>query len=142
MTEYDDMLYLPHHKSKKHPQMSLHDRAAQFAPFAALTGYEDVIDETARQTEEKHILDDSRWEELQRSFASLLEMEEQKRKHIIIEVTHFVKDKKKDGGVYECKRGYLKKADFIQKKILLSEGEWIELADIFDVSILHEFSTL
>ena len=54
--KYDDIINLPHHVSKKHPQMSLHDRAAQFSPFAALTGHKAAINETARLTDEKQIL--------------------------------------------------------------------------------------
>ena len=54
--KYDDIINLPHHDSKKHPQMSLHDRAAQFSPFAALTGHKAAINETARLTDEKQIL--------------------------------------------------------------------------------------
>ena len=56
---YEDMLYLPHHQSTKRKHMSLHDRAAQFAPFAALNGYEDAIEETGRLTEEEMILDET-----------------------------------------------------------------------------------
>ena len=58
MNNYDDILHLPHHVSKKHPRMSMHDRAAQFAPFSALTGFEDVIAETERQTEHAFEPDD------------------------------------------------------------------------------------
>ncbi len=132
MNDYEDMLFLPHPVSKNHLQMSLRERAAQFSPFAALTGYEEVIQETARLTQKKHILDENKLEEMERLFTRLLEMPSEKREQERIQVVHFQKDPKKDGGYYKSTSGYLKKADFIEKKLLLSEGDWIYFEDIYE----------
>ena len=72
-TPYDDIIHLPHHVSQNHPQMPLRDRAAQFAPFAALTGYEAVVGETARLTASKRELDAQEAEELNRQLAVVIE---------------------------------------------------------------------
>lgn len=132
MNNYEDMLLMPHHVSKRHPQMSLRDRAAQFSPFAALTGYEDVIQETARLTQKKHILDESRLEELERKFSRLFEMPAEEREKNVVTILHFQKDQKKEGGYYKSTSGYLKKVDIIEKKLLLSEGDWIYFEDIYE----------
>ena len=72
MTAYDDIIRLPHHVSQNHPQMPMLDRAAQFAPFAALTGYEPAVEETARLTSERRELDPQEAEELNRHLAALI----------------------------------------------------------------------
>ena len=95
--EYDDIIDLPHPTSRKHPRMSLHDRAAQFAPFAALTGHEAAIKETARLTDRKAELSDEMIAELNDQINII-------RDNIgtdqIIAVTYFVPDEKKSGGEY------------------------------------------
>ena len=80
MKKYEDIISLPHHVSDHHPQMSIHDRAAQFSPFAALTGYGDAVEETARLTSQKKILDETEREALDRQLSSLAGLLEESRK--------------------------------------------------------------
>ena len=86
MNKYDEILSLPHHVSPTRPQMPRADRAAQFAPFAALTGYEEVIDETARVTQQRPELDEARLEELDAALQFLLARKEEVR------ITFFLED--------------------------------------------------
>ena len=99
-TEYDDIIDLPHHVSKVHPQMPLSARAAQFSPFAALTGYEDVIGETVRMTEPKRELDESEKAELDRKLGILAS---RLRERPVIRMEYFIPDERKDGGEYVSK---------------------------------------
>lgn len=98
MTEtYDDIIHLPHHVSKRHPQMSLYNRAAQFAPFAALTGYEEAIIETARLTAPKVDMMEDNQQLLDRKLALL---SHSLREQPTVSITYFQPDKKKSGGQY------------------------------------------
>ncbi len=94
---YDDIINLPHHKSNNHPEMSLYARSAQFAPFAALTGYEELVEETARETNKKIEIDDDIRFILDSKLQILMDKIKQKPE---VEITYFVPDTKKDGGVY------------------------------------------
>lgn len=105
---YDDIIHLPHHVSKKYPQMAITDRAAQFAPFAALTGHEAAINETARQTERKVELDEERQRELNEKIWLIIRNLE---KQPAVTVTYFVPDTKKDGGAYVTHSGQVKRID-------------------------------
>ena len=105
MKNYDDIINLPHHVSKKHPQMSMLDRAAQFSPFAALTGYGDAIDEAARVTEAQIELDDNELQEIDRILREVYETGSP------VEVTHFVPDERKAGGAYVVTAGVIKAID-------------------------------
>ena len=96
MNNYDDIINLPHHVSKNHPRMSIENRASQFSPFSALTGYEDAINESRRITTEKRILTPDKIEELNRI---LLEIEDNLNKYTY-QITYFKKDLKKVGGNY------------------------------------------
>ena len=106
--KYDDIINLPHHESKKHPRMSLDARSAQFAPFAALTGYDEAIKETARQTDKRIEIN----EELKRILNEKLQLikKEIHTKPKII-VTYFVSDSKKEGGKYITITGNVIKID-------------------------------
>ena len=95
--DYDDIINLPHHVSTRHPQMSMYDRAAQFSPFAALTGYDDAIQETGRLTEQKIELDEETLEKLDERFQILQEhLGEQPE----VRFTYFKPDERKEGGAY------------------------------------------
>ena len=94
--DYSDILHHPHHVSQKHPHLSKESRAAQFSPFAALTGYEDLIEETARTTEQRVELDESKREELDRKLGWLLS---EGRGHSA-RFTFFQEDPSKEGGEY------------------------------------------
>ena len=104
--KYDDIRMLVHHRSRVHPPMSLWDRAAQFSPFAALTGYDDAIHETGRLTDEKIDLSEEEKEALDRKQQILME---KLGDHLALTVTYFVPDARKCGGVYLTKIGNLKK---------------------------------
>ena len=124
---YEDMLELPHPVSKTHPQMPRRDRAAQFAPFAALTGYEEAVREAARFTEEKMILDEDSKEQLDWKLRCLQEKVKEKP---TITVTYFLKDEKKKGGKYVTVTGVLKKIDSYTHQFVLESGEEIPVEDI------------
>ena len=106
--QYDDIINLPHHISKKHPQMSLYARSAQFAPFAALTGYEEAVKETARETNERIDIEDELKSILDGKLQIILE---QIKNHPEISITYFIADSKKNGGEYVTVTGLVKKVD-------------------------------
>lgn len=131
---YEDMLELPHPVSKMHPQMPRRDRAAQFAPFAALTGYEEAVREAARITEEKMILDEDSKVQLDWKLRCLQEKVEEKP---IITVTYFMKDERKKGGKYVTVTGVLKKIDSYTHQFVLENGEEIPVEDVVSLDIEH-----
>ena len=131
--DYSDIIHLPHHVSKTHPQMSMHDRAAQFSPFAALTGYDSAILETARLTEEKITLNEDMQELLDIKFQQLLEP--------LISITFFCPDKRKQGGSYVSISGTVKKLDLLQRILTLEDGMQIFLDDILSIEA-HTSTTL
>jgi hypothetical protein len=130
MDEYDDIINLPHHVSKNHRQMPMEMRAAQFAPFAALTGYDAVINETARLTDQQVELEDYDNERLNRKYAELIENISE---HPVITVSYFKPDKRKGGGAYVSKTGHLKKVDTYEQLMLMENGTSIPLAAIVDI---------
>lgn len=117
--KYDDIINLPHHVSSRHPQMSSLDRAAQFSPFAALTGYDAAIKETARLTEEWTDLDEGRKAMLDEKLQMLREHLSQKPE---ITFTYFKPDEKKNGGAYLTVVGKVKKIREYEHQILLEDG--------------------
>ena len=104
MSKYDDIMDLPHHQSKTRPHMPVPDRAAQFVPFAALTGYGDTIRETERRTNQKIELSETQIAELDRRLGELLSRLDEKPK---VTVTYFVADERKAGGKYMTHSGEL-----------------------------------
>ncbi|MBP3831938.1 MAG: hypothetical protein ILA02_06165 [Clostridia bacterium] len=130
--KYEDIINLPHHISKKHPQMTMESRAAQFAPFAALVGYEDAVEETARLTtkrielneEEKNILD-----------MKLQMLKEQMHVQIYpeISVMYFVPDLKKEGGKYIKISGTIKKIDEYKQLLILDDKTQIPISEIISI---------
>ena len=129
-TKYDDIIHLPHHVSTKHPQMPIVDRAAQFSPFAALTGHDAAIKETARLTDQRIELDES-----QKKFLNekLLLIAEEIEKHPVRSITYFVPDMKKEGGAYVRISGAVKKIDTDNRWILMEEGERIPIDEIIEI---------
>jgi len=121
---YDDMLRLIHHSSATHPRMSMHDRAAQFAPFAALTGHDAAIRETARRTEVCPVLDDTAIAALNRKLQLLLQ---QLSRQPEITLTYFRPDDRKDGGALLQVTGQLKKLDPYARILLLTDGTGIPM---------------
>ena len=114
---YDDMLQLPHHKSQVHPPMSMENRAAQFSPFQALTGYQDIVKETARLTQEKIQLDETSKAQLDQKLNDILN---HPNTSPLISITWFIPDAKKSGGDYITCTGNIKKIDPIARKIILA----------------------
>ena len=130
MGKYDDIIDLPHHVSSTRPHMSISDRAAQFIPFRALTGYEDAVHEMARLTDEKV--------ELTEDEKALLDMQLQKLADEIasqpgVILTYFRTDKKKAGGEYVTVTGRLKKIDDIEGVLILMGGERILIQDVLSI---------
>ena len=130
---YDDIINLPHHVSKTRPQMTLEQRSAQFAPFAALTGYEDEIAETGRLVDEKIDLDEEAKQVLNRKLQAIADKILTKPLAII---AYFVPDNKKNGGAYVTATGNVKKIDIYKNIIVLTDKTEISINDIADISIL------
>ena len=128
--KYDDIINLPHHVSKKHPQMSLHDRAAQFSPFAALTGHKAAINETARLTDEKQILSED-------VIAKLNEQLNLIKENIstdpIVTITYFVPDDRKSGGAYISNTGVVKKINEYNHTVVLTDKTVIPIEQISEM---------
>lgn len=128
---YDDIIDLPHHVSKKRPQMPLLDRAAQFAPFAALTGHEAAIKETARLTEEEVEIDENSKELLDLKLQYVCEhLTEQPE----VTVTYFKPDEKKVGGAYVTVTGRVKKVDEYRGELVFTDGRRIVLGSIIELA--------
>ena len=127
---YEDILNLPHHVSKTRPQMSMLDRAAQFSPFAALTGYDDAIKETGHLTDEKIEMDEDRKAALDMKQANLIEMIDEQPE---ISITYFLPDTKKSGGAYVTVTGNLKRFDEYERLLILTDGKKIPMDDIADI---------
>ena len=130
--KYDDIIDLPHHISKKHPRMSLEDRSAQFASFAALTGYEDIINETARITNAKIELDEESKLTLNRK---IQEIKKKINEKLNITITYFIPDLKKTGGRYVTINGIVKKIDEYKKILILEDKTEILISDIVEIKL-------
>ena len=128
---YEDIINHPHHVSKSHPQMPMADRAAQFSPFAALTGYDAAIQETGRLTEERITLDEEVQAVLNRKQFLLNAHISDKPE---ITVTYFVPDERKSGGAYVTVTGNLKHMNEAERLLYLTNGQKIRLDDIADIN--------
>lgn len=127
---YNDIINLPHSVSQKHPQMSLYDRAAQFSPFAALTGHEEAIRETARQTEAWVDLDEDRKEELNEKMQEIVEHLNEAPE---VTLTYFKEDEKKEGGSYVTVTGRIKKWREYEQQLVLEDGTVVALEKVFGI---------
>ena len=128
--EYDDIIDLPHHVSATRPRMSMIDRAAQFSPFAALTGYDAAIKETGRLTDERIELSEESRAVLDRKQQLLVD---NLADHPEVSATYFVPDERKSGGAYVTVTGRVKKIDDYQRLLLLTDGTKIPLDEILDM---------
>ena len=124
MSNYDDILHLPHPTSKTHRRMSRQDRAAQFSPFAALTGYEAVVKETARLTEKRPVLTEDEVAELDARLRLAMELDAG------VTVTWFQPDAKKSGGSYVTTTSRVKKADELQRILTMEDGAQIPIQEV------------
>ena len=129
-SQYADIINLPHHVSKKRPQMNLIDRAASFAPFAALTGYDDAVKETARLTDTKLELDENTKEILNDKLQIVLEMNSD---DLPVSITYFVPDKKKAGGAYVVKTGVIKRYDEYERQIIFTDKSSVSIDDVIEI---------
>ena len=130
--QYDDIIDMPHHVSEKHPQMPLSDRATQFSPFAALTGYDAAIVETARLTDHRRELTEERKQEINLQL-SALQARIKTDPAIIIMVVYYEADARKEGGAYKTVTGSVKKIDPLAGILELTDGTVIPFVDIFDL---------
>ena len=128
--KYDDILNLPHPESKKHPRMSMHDRAAQFSPFSALTGHDAAIKETARLTDAFIFLDETVKSGLDQRLGLILEKISERPR---VMITYFRKDEKKTGGSYEIAEGTIRKVDFYDRVIVMEDRSKIPLDYLVDL---------
>ena len=128
--KYDDIIHLPHHVSKNHPRMSPMNRAAQFMPFAALTGHEEAIQETARLTDSFVELDEDRKAQLNQQLLMI-------REHLALrpecEISYFQPDEKKMGGEYVTVDGTVRKVREYERRIALEDGREIPMEEIIEI---------
>lgn len=130
MGNYDDIIDLPHHVSETHPPMSRADRAAQFSPFAALTGYDAAVRETARVTERRIELDEGVKAELNARLNCILE---HLPEHPQVSITYFMPDEKKSGGAYRTVTGTVRKLDSFAKTLTLVDGTVVSMEEMVHV---------
>ena len=129
--QYDDIIDLPHHVSATRPQMPMIDRAAQFSPFAALTGYDAAIKETGRLTDERIELSEESRAVLDRKQQLLAD---NLADHPEVSVTYFVPDERKSGGAYVTVTCQVKKIDEFERLLILTDGTKILLDEIQDLT--------
>ena len=127
---YDDIINLPNPTSTKHPRMPLSDRAAQFSPFAALTGHEAALKETARRTDEKLMLSDEVIAELNEKLKLIAETIGTQQ---VVRITYFVPDNKKAGGAYISHAGYVKRIDKYEHTVVMEDKTVIPSEQISDI---------
>ena len=130
MEEYREIIDLPHHVSKTRPQMPMSDRAAQFAPFAALTGYDSAIKETGRLTDERIELDEEALTALDMKYQLLMDALNEEPE---IEITYFKPDERKSGGEYVTVIGAVKKVDDFERQITMQDGVKIPMDDVLSI---------
>lgn len=130
MGNYDDIIDLPHHVSETHPPMSRADRAVQFSPFAALTGYDAAVRETARVTERRIELDEGVKAELNARLNCILE---HLPEHPQVSITYFMPDEKKSGGAYRTVTGAVRKLDSFAKTLTLVDGTVVPMEEMVHV---------
>ncbi len=128
--KYQDIIHLEHPTSSKHPRMNRIQRAAQFAPFAALTGHADEIQEVSRLTDSKIFLDE---EQLVILNGKIQIINEYKHLEIPVKITYFVKDIKKLGGKYLDKTGIISKIDEFERVIIFKDKTKILIDDIIEI---------
>lgn len=130
MGKYDDIINMPHHVSTKHPRLSMEQRAAQFAPFAALSGFEDAIDEISRITENRIELNE---EEKLKIDNILQKLKKEISKRPKATITYFVPDIRKSGGEYITKIGKLKKIDEFRQVIIFEDETEIPIKEVVEI---------
>lgn len=132
--KYDDILDCPHHVSSVHPPMPLIDRAAQFAPLSALTGYEEIVKEEARLTEQRVELDEGELERLDQSLQYLKKrLQDERETTPDVKITYFCADQKKKGGQYRTVQGKVRRIRQYEKAVELEDRTEIPIEDIVQI---------
>ena len=127
---YEDIVNLPRHITKIHPQATMDDRAARFSPFAAISGYEDMVKEAARVTEERIDITDATKELLNEKLNMIIEFLDEEPE---VTITYFEPDKKKDGGAYISITGTVKRIDEYERFVLMSDDKKIRIEEIYAI---------
>ncbi len=126
LQKYGDIIDMPHHRSLRHPPLSTTSRAAQFSPFAALTGYNDVLKETRRLTDEKPELTAEVLQEINETLAKV-------RVGDTVMFTYFVPDELKEGGACVTKKGVIRKIRSYERQLLLEDGTTVPMEEILEI---------
>ena len=129
-SKYDEIMGRPHHVSKTRPQMPMSDRAAQFAPFAALTGYDSAIKETGRLTDERIELDEEALTALDMKYQLLMDALNEAPK---VTITYVQPDERKAGGKYVSAVGVVRKVDDFERRITMQDGAKIPMDDVLSI---------
>ena len=128
---YEDIVGLPHHRSATRPHLSPHERAAQFSPFAALTGYGAAVEETARTTEERTELT----EEAKRMIEDRLQLLNDRLDEMpTVRVLYFLPDERKAGGAYRTKEGIIRAIEEQERRLIFTDGTAIPIDDLYAVT--------
>ena len=136
-TPYAEILTLPHHKAANRPHMSMHDRAAQFSPFAALTGFDGVIAETGRMTDQKIELSESQMTLLNQKL-NLIDDAVQDGYHPVVSVVYFVPDAKKEGGSYQEYTGKVRQLDPVERKLVFLAANERSAGKDISIDVIRE----
>ena len=131
MDKYKDIINLPHHVSQNHKPMDKINRAAQFAPFAALVGYEEAIKEKGRIVDKKIVLTNEEKEKIS-NILSYINLNI--KNEIKVSITYFIKDKVKDGGSYNIKEGIIRRIDEVNKEVIFKDKTKIKINDIYEIN--------
>lgn len=135
MRNYDDIINLSRPRYHDLPPMSIHDRAAQFSPFAALVGYDAAVEETARLTDSRREMEEDEINELNRQLSELSDRLSERPR---IRVTYFIRDRKKEGGRYASKIGNARTIDQAENRIIFTDGESVLVKDMYSVVFIEE----
>lgn len=135
MRNYDDIINLSRPQYHDLPPMSIHDRAAQFSPFAALVGYDAAVEETARLTDSRREMEEDEINELNRQLSELNKRLSERPR---IRVTYFIRDMKKEGGRYASKIGNARTIDQAENRIIFTDGESVPVKDMYSVVFIEE----
>ncbi|MGN0346404.1 MAG: hypothetical protein ACI4DU_03885 [Lachnospiraceae bacterium] len=135
LNDYADLYEIEYPKSKKHPQMTMHDRAAQFAPFAALTGHDAAIAEAGRLVQIKHILADDKKCEIDETLHRIQLKLQQTGSAVGVKLTYYEEDGQKDGGIYKTVVARIGKIDVSKAAIGLTSGDWISVENIYEIEM-------
>lgn len=127
---YDDIINHPHPVSRRHPQMTMAGRAAQFSSFAALSGYEDAVRETARKTDRRMELSEDAKARLNEKLRFLVDLREARP---LAAFTCFVPDERKDGGAYVVRTGCIRRIDEFNRTVQLTDGTFFSIDDIYEI---------